>query len=224
MKLKKFMVGMMLAATTVSMLGEALARPMGGGRSFGRQSQNVGRQAPAPAPTPAPAAAPRQAQPAPAPAPAPAAKAPSRWKGLLGGALLGLGLGALLSHFGLGGALASMISTLLMVALLAGVAFFIYRMVRGKRDSNAKRQCAVRRLWRQPACTGRQRARHRFAHSTAAAAAARLVRRRPGQAGAGCRAMGRACRLRQGSLPAPREKQFHSPASGLGQGGRQRYP
>ena len=47
MKLKKFMVGMMLAATTVSMLGEALARPMGGGRSFGRQSQNVGRQAPA---------------------------------------------------------------------------------------------------------------------------------------------------------------------------------
>ena len=137
MKLKKFMVGMMLAATTVSMLGEALARPMGGGRSFGRQSQNVGRQAPAPAPTPAPAAAPRQAQPAPAPAPAPAAKAPSRWKGLLGGALLGLGLGALLSHFGLGGALASMISTLLMVALLAGAAFFIYRMVRGKRAGNS---------------------------------------------------------------------------------------
>ena len=34
----------------------------------------------------------------------------------LAGVLLGLGLGALLSHFGLGGALASMISTLLMVA------------------------------------------------------------------------------------------------------------
>ena len=109
MKLKKFMVGMMLAATTVSMLGEALARPMGGGRSMGRQSQNVSRQAPAPAPAPAPAAAQRQAQPAPAaPAPAAAAKPPSRWKGILGGALLGLGLGALLSHFGLGGALASM--------------------------------------------------------------------------------------------------------------------
>lgn len=135
MKLKKFMVGMMLAATTLSMLGEALARPMGGGRSIGRQSQNVGRQAPAPTP----AAAPRQAQAAPAPAPAaaPAAKPPSRWKGLLGGALLGLGLGALLSHFGLGGAMASMLGTLLMVALLAGAAFFIYRMVRGKRDGNA---------------------------------------------------------------------------------------
>lgn len=135
MKLKKFMVGMMLAATTVSMLGEALARPMGGGRSMGRQSQNVSRQAPAPAPAPAPKAAQRQAQPAPAaPAPAAAAKPPSRWKGLLGGALLGLG--ALLSHFGLGGALASMISTLLMVALLAGAAYFIYRMVRGKRENN----------------------------------------------------------------------------------------
>lgn len=137
MKMKKFLVGMMLAATTVSMLGEALARPMGGGRSFGRQSQNVGRQAPAPAPTPAPAAAPRQAQPTPAPAPAAAAKPPSRWKGILGGALLGLGLGALLSHFGMGGALASMISSLLMIVLIGGVIFFIYRMVRGKRDADA---------------------------------------------------------------------------------------
>ncbi len=139
MKLKKFMVGMMIAATSLSMLGEALARPMGGGRSIGRQSQSVSRQAPAPAPAPAPGAAQqRQAQPAPAaPAPAAAAKPPSRWKGLLGGALLGLGLGALLSHFGLGGALASMLGTLLMVALLAGAAYFIYRMVRGKRETSA---------------------------------------------------------------------------------------
>ena len=152
MKLKKFMVGMMLAATTVSMLGEALARPMGGGRSIGRQSQSVSRQAPAPAP--APAATPRQAQPAPAPAPAPAAKAPSRWKGLLGGALLGLGLGALLSHFGLGGALASMISTLLMVALLAGVVFFIYRMVRGKRAGNSSGNAPFAGFGNQPAPAG----------------------------------------------------------------------
>ncbi|MEF2269396.1 Tim44-like domain-containing protein [Janthinobacterium sp. LS2A] len=154
MKLKKFMVGMMLAATTVSMLGEALARPMGGGRSIGRQSQSVSRQAPAPAPAPAPAATPRQAQPAPAPAPAPAAKAPSRWKGLLGGALLGLGLGALLSHFGLGGALASMISTLLMVALLAGVVFFIYRMVRGKRAGNSSGNAPFAGFGNQPAPAG----------------------------------------------------------------------
>jgi len=153
MKLKKFMVGMMLAATTVSMLGEALARPMGGGRSIGRQSQSVSRQAPAPAP--APAAAQRPAPPAPAaPAPAAAAKPPSRWKGLLGGALLGLGLGALLSHFGLGGALASMISTLLMVALLAGVVFFIYRMVRGKRAGNSSGNAPFAGFGNQPAPAG----------------------------------------------------------------------
>ncbi|CDG85457.1 Tim44 domain-containing protein [Janthinobacterium agaricidamnosum] len=135
MKMKKFLVCLMLAVTTMSMLSEASARRVGGGGSFGRQSQNVSRQPHAPAPAPAP----RQAQPAPAPAPAPAAapKAPSRWKGILGGALLGLGLGALLSHFGLGGAFASMIGSLLMIALLALAAFFIYRLVRGKAAANS---------------------------------------------------------------------------------------
>uniref|UniRef100_UPI00293D3543 Tim44 domain-containing protein n=1 Tax=Janthinobacterium sp. TaxID=1871054 RepID=UPI00293D3543 len=74
--------------------------------------------------------------PAPAAAPAIAPKPPSRWKGILGGALLGLGIGALLSHFGLGGALGGMLGSLLMVALLAGVAFLIYRLVRGKSAAN----------------------------------------------------------------------------------------
>jgi predicted lipid-binding transport protein (Tim44 family) len=137
MNMKKLLVGATLAALSLSMLAESIARPMGGGRSVGRQSQNVTRQAPAPAPAPAPAAQ-RQAQPAAAPAATPAAapKPPSRWKGILGGALLGLGLGALLSHFGLGGALASMIGSLLMVALLAGAVYLIYRLVRGKRAGN----------------------------------------------------------------------------------------
>jgi predicted lipid-binding transport protein (Tim44 family) len=138
MNMKKTVVGLMLAAFSLSLVAEAMARPMGGGRSVGRQSQNVTRQAPAPAAAPA---AQRQAQPAPAPAAAPAvpAKPPSRWKGILGGALLGLGLGALLSHFGLGGALASMIGSLLMVALLAGAVYLIYRLVRGKRAGNGNR-------------------------------------------------------------------------------------
>jgi predicted lipid-binding transport protein (Tim44 family) len=51
---------------------------------------------------------------------------------MLGGALLGLGLGALLSSMGIGGALASMISTILMVGLLLMAGLFIYRMVRSK--------------------------------------------------------------------------------------------
>lgn len=133
MKMKKALAATLLVAFSLSLVAEAMARPMGGGRTIGRQSQSVTRQAPAPAP-----AAPRQAQPAPAPAAAPAVapKPPSRWKGILGGALLGLGLGALLSHFGLGGAFASMIGSLLMVALLAGAVYLIYRLLRGKRAGN----------------------------------------------------------------------------------------
>jgi predicted lipid-binding transport protein (Tim44 family) len=75
------------------------------------------------------APAPRPAQPG-APAPKPA----SPWKGILGGALLGLGLGALLSHFGMGGELAGMISTMLMVMLLAFAAMFVIRMLKRRAE------------------------------------------------------------------------------------------
>jgi predicted lipid-binding transport protein (Tim44 family) len=111
-------------------ISEAEARRMGGGGSFGRQSQSVTRSAPSQSSqsattAPKPAAAPNNAAGAPA-------KPASPWRGILGGALLGLGLGALLSHFGLGGAMASMISTLLMIGLLAFAVMFIYRMIRRK--------------------------------------------------------------------------------------------
>jgi len=136
--MKKFVATMVLAVTAVSMIAEATARPVGGKRSFGRQSQPVKQmQAPAPAPTPglqqqrAPAAVPATAGAAGAAAAA-QAKRPSMWKGILGGALLGLGLGALLSHFGIGGALASAISAILMIGLLALAVLFIVRMFRRK--------------------------------------------------------------------------------------------
>lgn len=136
--MKKFVATMVLALTAVSMIAEATARPMGGKRSIGRQSQPVKQmQAPAPAPTPgmqpqrAPAAAPAAAGAAGAAAAA-QAKRPSMWKGILGGALLGLGLGALLSHFGIGGALASAISAILMIGLLVLAVLFIVRMFRRK--------------------------------------------------------------------------------------------
>ena len=135
MNMKKFLATAMIALSAVSMMSELSARPMGGGKSFGRQSSSVStmpkQAAPAPAPA-APTAAPTATRPgSAAPAPAPVQK-PSMWKGLLGGALLGLGLGALLSHFGLGGAMASAISAMLMIALIGGVIFFIVRMVRRK--------------------------------------------------------------------------------------------
>lgn len=124
--MKKFFVILMLALTAATaVMSDAQARRFGGGGSFGRQSSNYSRQMPTrPAQTPSnvtparPAAAPQSVPPKPA----------SPWRGILGGALLGLGLGALLSHFGMGGAMASMISTILMVAVLAFVAMFLFRL------------------------------------------------------------------------------------------------
>jgi predicted lipid-binding transport protein (Tim44 family) len=131
--MKRFLVTLMIAVSALSVaVTEAQAKRLGGGGSFGKQSQSVSRQSLSPSQS---QAAPAAAKPAaPAPTPAPMAKPASPWKSMLGGALLGLGLGALLSHFGLGGALASMISTMLMIGLLAAAAFFIYRMLTRKRD------------------------------------------------------------------------------------------
>lgn len=134
MNIKKFLVGATIVMTAMSTMAELSARPMGGGKSIGRQSQNVNsmpKQAtPAPAPA-APTAAPAAGRPGAAPAAAPVQK-PSMWKGLLGGALLGLGLGALLSSLGIGGAFASAIGTILTIALIGGVIFFIIAMIRRK--------------------------------------------------------------------------------------------
>ena len=133
--MKKYLVMLMLVTSTLSMVAaDAEARRMGGGGSFGRQSQSIGRSSPSPS-APMQQAAPRPGTP---PAAAPAIRPASPWRGMLGGALLGLGLGAMLSHFGIGGAFASMLSTLLMVALLAFAVMFIIRLFRRKdADSDA---------------------------------------------------------------------------------------
>jgi predicted lipid-binding transport protein (Tim44 family) len=110
-------------------LPQAEAKRLGSGGSMGKQSQQVQRSAPMQS-TPAPSQAANAARPAPPAAVPPRPASP--WKGILGGALLGLGLGALLSHFGIGGALASMISTVLMIGLLAFAGMFIYRMLKGR--------------------------------------------------------------------------------------------
>jgi predicted lipid-binding transport protein (Tim44 family) len=136
--MKKFLVTTLLAVTAFSMVAEAYARPMGGKRSVGRQSQAV-RQMPAPAPAPAQnmqRQTPNQAAPAAAGAgaagAAAAAKKPSMMRNILGGALLGLGLGMLLSHLGIGGAMASIIAGILMFALFGLVIMFLVRMFRRK--------------------------------------------------------------------------------------------
>lgn len=127
---------MALAVVTSSMMfiaPEAEAKRMGGGGSFGKQSQSYKRAAP---PQQSATAAKPDAAAAGTAGAAGAAAKPSMMRNILGGALLGLGLGALLSHLGIGGALASMISTILMVALLAFAAMFIFRMIRGRSAGN----------------------------------------------------------------------------------------
>ena len=136
--MKKYLAGLMIAFASMSVVVvDAEAKRMGGGGSFGKQSPAASRQAtqpqqPAQAARPAPAAT---------PATAPAAR-PSPWRGLLGGALLGLGLGALLSSLGIGGALASIIGTVLTFALIALAVMFIVRLIRRKSGANTGMQPA----------------------------------------------------------------------------------
>ncbi len=98
--------------------GEAEARRLGGGSSFGMQRSITPRPAPAPA---------RQATPAPtAPASPTAAPAPKRnWLGPIAGLAAGIGIASLLSHFGLGEEFAS----IFMIALLAMAVVFVLKLL-----------------------------------------------------------------------------------------------
>jgi len=133
--MKKILLALLVAASAASLIvTDAEAKRLGGGGSFGRQSQSIGRQATPPQRFNQPS----QAQPATPPVtpqgvpPKPA----SPWRNILGGALLGLGLGALLSHFGLGGAFGSMFGFILMLGLLILAAMFLMRLFRNKSGAN----------------------------------------------------------------------------------------
>lgn len=117
--MKKFWMALLVVFVGATLgMSNVEAKRMGGGGSFGKSSPSASRQAPAQNNQAAQAGRPGQ----------PAAAPSSPWRGIIGGALLGLGLGALFSHFGMGGELASMLSTMLMVGLLAFAAMFLYRM------------------------------------------------------------------------------------------------
>ncbi|KAF3998538.1 Tim44 domain-containing protein [Glaciimonas immobilis] len=126
--MKKLLVVLMLIVSALSLtISSAEARRLGGGGSFGRQSSGISRSVPN---SPSQQNLARPAAPAATPGAAP--KPASPWRGIVGGALLGLGLGAMMSHFGLGGAGGS----LLMILLLAFVVIMVVRMVM-RRNSNA---------------------------------------------------------------------------------------
>ena len=128
--MKKFLFTMILLVGSISILAsEAEAKRFGGGGSVGKQSTNVSRQA-------APAA-PSQAKPAAAPAAAGAAAVPpkpaSPWKGIVGGLVGGALLGAMFSSMGMGGGMASALGSILPMILLAGAAFFLFRMYQNRK-------------------------------------------------------------------------------------------
>lgn len=118
-------------------IDDAEARRLGGGRSMGRQSNNVSqREAAAPqgSPSQQQASRPAQGQQG-AAAPQPSR---NRWLGPLAGLAAGIGIASLLSHLGMGGALAEAMGSMLMIGLLVLAGVFIYRMVRGANAKNGQ--------------------------------------------------------------------------------------
>jgi predicted lipid-binding transport protein (Tim44 family) len=139
---------LLVALAAVALAGffvtEADAAKMGGGRSLGAQRSTIApRTAPPPASTPSGAAsqpvmpatpgATLPARPA-APAAAPAASGASRWLGPIAGIAAGIGLAALLSHFGL----PEGFGTFLLLALLAIGVIFIVRLLFARRAQNER--------------------------------------------------------------------------------------
>jgi predicted lipid-binding transport protein (Tim44 family) len=133
-KMKLWTLGLALVLALSGINAEA-AKRLGGGKSVGKQSNNVTQQA-APAAPGAPAqnaaVAPRPAAPA-APAPAVAPKRP--WGAMLGGLAAGLGLAWLAHSLGMGEAFGNM----LMFGLLAlGVMMLVGWFMRSRKPAAAQ--------------------------------------------------------------------------------------
>jgi predicted lipid-binding transport protein (Tim44 family) len=163
----------MLVASAGAMMAtsfDAEARRMGGGKSFGRQSTNITQQRQAV--TPPKAAAPAASTATAGAATAGAATAGmaaktgmSRWLGPLAGIAAGLGIAALLSQLGLSGAFLEMISSLVLIGLLAAAIMYIVRRLRGVSPGSRMQQAGAggsmppgrsagsANAWRQPGQT-----------------------------------------------------------------------
>lgn len=120
--MNKFLIAVFAAVFSLGfVVGDAEAKRIGGGKSTGMQ-RSVTPTAPASPSAPTQNVAPaKPAQPTAAPQPSGA----SRWLGPIAGLAAGIGLAALLSHFGLGEGFAS----ILMMLLIAAAVFFVVRLL-----------------------------------------------------------------------------------------------
>ncbi len=123
--MKRFVVMLMVALFSGLMLvPDVDAKRLGGGRSFGKQSDLMKRDAARP-----PAQSGQQAARPPAGA-APAAAGGRSWMGPIAGIAAGLGLAALASHLGLG----EEFGTILLMALVAFAVLIAVRMYMARRQ------------------------------------------------------------------------------------------
>lgn len=143
------MLVMLVGFALVAQDAEA-ARRLGGGKSFGRQTMNRDASPPAKAPA-QDAAKPGQSQTAPAAAPAPAG---NRWMGPLTGLAAGLGIAALLSHFGLMGPFAAALGNILVIALLIFAGLFIWRMLKRSTGTAPASAPAMKQAFETPMAGG----------------------------------------------------------------------
>jgi predicted lipid-binding transport protein (Tim44 family) len=139
--MKSLILALSLAVTVAALAPtDADARRIGGGSSAGMQ-RTMPARTPPPA-TPAQPAQPSQAVPA---SPnlagaAPAAVAPKRsWMGPIAGLAAGLGIAALMSHFGMGAEFGNII----MMVLIAGLAFVAFRFLMARFAGGSARAGAL---------------------------------------------------------------------------------
>jgi predicted lipid-binding transport protein (Tim44 family) len=127
----KLMTLMLAGVMALGSLNAEAARRMGGGKSFGQQSNQVTKRDAAPQTPAAPAqnAAPANAA---KPAAAPAAAAPKKpWGAMLGGLAAGLGLAWLASSLGMGEAFGNILMVLLIGVAIMAVIGMVMRARRG---------------------------------------------------------------------------------------------
>lgn len=155
-RLARFAAVAVLAFSTVAMMTasfDAEARRMGGGKSFGRQSSNITQQRQAvqpPAATTNRSATPAGASAAAGGAAATQAKSGfSRFLGPIAGIAAGLGIAALLSSLGMGGALLEALSSALLIALVVFAVIFVVRRLRGGSARPATQSAAQAPMYRE---------------------------------------------------------------------------